>query len=39
MSDAVGGYRCPWCDYRAVVGVLVTDHQLTCPNRPKETKP
>jgi DNA-directed RNA polymerase subunit RPC12/RpoP len=26
MTEPVGGYRCPYCKYRAVVGVLVRDH-------------
>jgi hypothetical protein len=32
-----GGYRCQWCDYRAVVPSLLRDHETKCPNRPKES--
>lgn len=35
MTSPVGGYRCPFCPYRAVVDVLVRDH--IAREHPEET--
>lgn len=36
----MSGYRCPWCEFTAVVASIVTkDHEPVCPDRPVGERP